>query len=196
VIYDDYPALVLAFHGCRRTTYETVMRGLPLAPSRNSYDWLGWGVYFWENSYSRALDWALQRYAADAAVIGAVIDPGHCLNLTDFQNAQLVRAAYDTLVVDMADQSRDLPVNRNIKDNDDWLLRDLDCAVVNTVHDLNATLGRPSFDTVRGIFTEGPPAYPGAGFRAKTHVQLCVRNAASIKGYFAPRDEAGDIIRY
>jgi hypothetical protein len=47
-----------------------------------------------------------------------------------------------------------------------------------------------------GIFTEGKPIYPGAGFRGKTHVQLCIRNIACIKGYFAPRDDEGKAIKY
>lgn len=43
---------------------------------------------------------------------------------------------------------------------------------------------RAVFDTVRGLFTEGGPLFPGSGFRAKTHVQVAVRSADNIKGYF------------
>ena len=38
---------------------------------------------------------------------------------------------------------------------------------------------------MRGIFAEGEPAYPGAAFDAKTHVQIAVRNADCIKGVSA-----------
>jgi len=43
-------------------------------------------------------------------------------------------------------------------------------------------------DTVRGVFTEGEPLYENAGFRNKTHIQICVMNPKCIKGYFFPRD--------
>ena len=68
----------------------------------------------------------------------------------------------------------------------DLLLRDLDCAVIQQIHDVNRELGRDAYDSVRGIFTEGDPVYPGAGIFEKTHVQICVCNPNCIKGYFTP----------
>lgn len=38
-----------------------------------------------------------------------------------------------------------------------------------------------------GVFVEGEPIYPGAGFDAKTHVQICVCDPACIKGVFRVR---------
>jgi hypothetical protein len=197
MMYSDYPDLVLGFHGCAKAVYDRVVRKLqPLSPSNNSYDWLGSGIYFWENSYVRALDWASNRYGEDASVIGAVIDLGHCLNLTDFGYAEVIKAGYLNLKNDMRDKGLPMPQNKNVRNSDDWLLRDLDCSVVNQVHALNEDMGIKPFDSVRGIFTEGKPIYPGAGFRGKTHVQLCVRSAACIKGYFAPLDDGGKPIGY
>ena len=49
----------------------------------------------------------------------------------------------------------------------------------------------PPIDTVRGAFIEGSPIYRGAGFRAKNHIQLCVRNLSCIKGYFRPLSDEG-----
>ena len=36
------------------------------------------------------------------------------------------------------------------------------------------------------MFTEGAELYRASGFRAKNHIQLCVRNPNCIKGYFHP----------
>jgi hypothetical protein len=197
MIYSDYPGLLFGFHGCRKNVYDKVIKkSRSLEPSNNSYDWLGSGIYFWENSYARALDWAINRYGNDAAVIGAVIDLGYCLNLTDYQNAEYVRDGYNALKTDMMKNGIALPQNKNIKNSDDWLIRDLDCAVINRIHAFNDSIGAKSFDSVRGIFTEGKPIYPGAGFRGKTHVQICVRTIACIKGYFAPLDDNGNAIKY
>lgn len=47
------------------------------------------------------------------------------------------------------------------------------------------------FDTVRALFMEGERLYENAGFAAKNHIQICVRTAACIKGYFRPLDDHG-----
>ncbi len=44
------------------------------------------------------------------------------------------------------------------------------------------------FDTVRVIFTEGGPAFDGAGIQSKNHIQVCIRNLDCIKGLFIPRE--------
>lgn len=48
--------------------------------------------------------------------------------------------------------------------------------------------GEVGFDSVRGVFFEGTELYPGAGFREKDHIQICIRNPNCIKGYFLPRE--------
>lgn len=72
----------------------------------------------------------------------------------------------------------------------DWLIRELDCAVIERIHLYNhMTDGNDEYDSVRGAFIEGKPVYPGSGFRDRTHIQICVRNPNCIKGYFAPKIE-------
>lgn len=63
-----------------------------LKASDNTYDWLGNGMYFWENSYQRAYDWASNnpKYHKPA-VLGAVIDLGFCLNLTDYHSTDVLK---------------------------------------------------------------------------------------------------------
>lgn len=183
--YSKLPNLVLGFHGCTQETFEKVLyKHEPLAQSQNRYDWLGHGIYFWENSYQRALDWA-SRYE-HPAVIGAIIDLGYCLNLTDYYSTQVLQTGYEYLVKESLSSGTELPTNKNTKTSNDWLLRDLDCAVIERVHTLNRLNNFPAYDSVRGIFTEGKAAFPGSGFKEKTHVQLCIINPNCIKGYFNP----------
>lgn len=66
-------------------------------------------------------------------------------------------------------------------------MRDLDCAVIEDLHLLRDNSTLPSFDSVRGLFTEGGEIYPTSGFKEKTHIQICVRNPNCIKGFFIPR---------
>ena len=66
----------------------------------------------------------------------------------------------------------------------DGLLRKLDYAVMRQVHLMIERQQAAPIDTVRGIFLEGAPIYPTAGFHEKTHVQIAVCNPACIKGVF------------
>lgn len=53
------PNLVLAFHGCDKSTYDSILKNNEiLHNSTNSYDWLGNGMYFWEQNLERAWQWA------------------------------------------------------------------------------------------------------------------------------------------
>ena len=45
------------------------------------------------------------------------------------------------------------------------------------------------FDSTRGVFTEGGPAFDGAGLFEKSHIQICIRNPNCIQGFFMPREE-------
>lgn len=197
-MYSNLPNLVLAFHGCDEETYKKVLyKHEPLLPSINSYDWLGNGIYFWENSFPRAQEWAIAYCERNhkkhpnggkkkPAVIGAVIALGHCLNLADYGNSEVLKNGYEILSYELALLGKELPVNRNVRDNSDLLLRELDCAVIQRIHQYNRETHKKSYDSVRGVFVEGDPVYPEAGIREKSHVQLCIVNPNCIKGYFSP----------
>ena len=70
------------------------------------------------------------------------------------------------------------------ENSEDGLRRNLDCAVIETLHDIRREAGFPQADSVKGVFVEGEPAYPGAGILDRTHIQICVRNLDCIKGVF------------
>lgn len=192
-MYSKLPNLVIGFHGCDESVLEEVVKqGSHLQPSQNDYDWLGSGVYFWEQNYERALLWAQQKAqwgrAEKPAVIGAVIDLGRCLNLTDSRYIDLLEKEYHLLKEDFGLLGKELPANEG--KTADKLLRKLDCAVIEHLHTRLSENGYDPFDSARGLFSEGVPIYEGAGFKTKTHVQICVRNPNCIKGYFSPLEQA------
>ena len=156
----------------------------------NPYDWLGNGIYFWDNSPSRALQWATElskrpkSTIKKPAVIGAILDLGRCLDLLDYDNLAYVKEAHRVLESITAATNTRMPVNSG--STADLLLRKLDCAVIETLHATFAEEDRPAFESVRGVFWEGEPIYDTAGFREKDHIQICVRNLECIKGYFLP----------
>jgi hypothetical protein len=197
-MYSSRSGLVLGFHGCDEKIAEDILSGKrQLNPSNNSYDWLGHGMYFWENSPSRANEYAnllaKQKRKQGASiikpsVIGAVIDLGYCLDLLDYENLSLLKASHEILVDTIRKSGFSLPQNKSAKGSGkDLLLRDLDCAVIQTLHRVRESQGLPKFDSVRGVFWEGNELYPDAGFREKDHIQICIVNPNCIKGYFLPR---------
>lgn len=186
-MYEKLPGLIFGFHGCSLKTYQNVLyEGKTLKKSENKYDWLGNGIYFWENSYSRALEWARKKYCEDAAVVGAIIDLGCCLNLTDYHSSEILKKGYELLSAKCRQAGVPIPQNGKENKRGDVLLRDLDCAVIQQLHTYNQEQGKTGYDSVRGVFWEGEEIYPGSGFREKTHTQLCIVNPNCIKGYFRP----------
>lgn len=196
-MYSTRAGLILAFHGCDASVVNDVLTGgTDLQKSKNKYDWLGHGIYFWDNSPSRALEYAnflsknplrSKKPITKPAVIGAVVNLGLCLDLLDFDNLKLLKLGYEVLTTSYTSSGFDLPKNKNAKGNQDLLLRELDCAVIETLHNVREQEGLRPFDSVRGVFWEGEPLYEGAGFREKDHIQICIRNPNCIKGYFLPR---------
>ena len=57
--YCKLPSFILGFHGCDESVKDSLLLGkAKLKPSNNEYDWLGSGIYFWENDPDRALSYA------------------------------------------------------------------------------------------------------------------------------------------
>ena len=108
-----------------------------------------------------------------------------CLDLLDYGNLQLLKNGYETL--QSTSSNSDFPENKSVGGIGDLLLRELDCAVIESLHAMREDLQQPPFDSIRSVFYEGEELYPNAGFREKDHIQICVRNPNCIKGFFLPR---------
>ena len=82
-----YDRVVLAYHGCDAAVAERLLAGEPFQNSENDYDWLGAGVYFWEYGADRALRFARDQQrrgkVSEPAVVGALVQLGHCFDLMD-----------------------------------------------------------------------------------------------------------------
>jgi len=189
-----YQRMIVGYHGCDRSVGERVLlNGGTLTPSDNDYDWLGKGIYFWEHGPKRARQFAEWKQSRgnirEAFVLGAYIHLGRCFDLTDTAATGQLAAYYRLLEDELKSAGRPLPENRAAGAQDfDLVLRRLDCAVLNlALSELDADGTR--HDTVRGVFTEGEPAYPNARVFSKTHVQVAVRNSECIVGYFRPAED-------
>jgi hypothetical protein len=181
---------VIGFHGCDRELGLRLLQGsAELRPSTNPWDWLGPGIYFWEQNPYRALSYAeeavrkRQKFAGKIEtpfVIGAIIDLGKCLNLIEPRSINVVKEAYDELLLAARTEGNQLPVNKGPN-------RQLDCAVIKILHASYRKKNIPPYDTIRSPFHEGGPIYSGANFTDRLHIELCILNPHCIKGYFLPR---------
>jgi hypothetical protein len=104
----------------------------------------------------------------------------------DSEYINLVKDSYSTLLESCKTLNLPIPVNQGTGSSRDLLLRNLDCAVIENLHDQRARNKLKAFDSVRGAFIEGNPLYENAGFHEKNHIQICLRNPNCIKGFFLP----------
>lgn len=188
MLYQPYS--VIGFHSCDREVGLRVLNGEDeLMASQNTWDWLGQGIYFWEQNPGRALEYAVESAERRQKnkipintpfVLGAMVELGNCLNLVDRDSLKVLRQAYEGLSATMAAAGELLP--KNGPGN-----RALDCAVFQFIHRSNELSGQPRYDTVRCAFSEGEPAFEGSTISSRLHIQISVLNPACIKGYFLPR---------
>ncbi len=184
------PFQVECFYSCDKKLAMDVLTGKKdLKKSTNLWDWLGNGVYFWEQNPSRAWEYASENSKGDQFnktkietpfVLGAIVELGICLNLIDQDGIQIVEEAYKGLEKTISEANLIMPVNKG--DN-----RKLDCSVIQFIHASREIASESPFDAIRSPFPEGQAVYPGSNFTKRQHIQICVQNLDMIKGFFLPR---------
>lgn len=189
------PRRVFGFHACDETVGRAVLnRYDELLISSKDYNWLGDGIYFWENNYERARQYAEEDKVRKGSkidkpfVIGAIIDLGSCLDLLDQRWLDFISDAYEEFKKSTEENGKLLPTNGRFTANDfDFKKRELDCAVIRYAHRMAKEHGI-TFDSVRAAFPEDRELYAGAGFRLRTHIQLAIQPHC-IQGIFLPKEE-------
>ena len=189
----NHPFQVTAFHSCDKEVGIKVLNGeTDLRPSSNKWDWLGHGIYFWEENPRRAIDYSQESALGmqfnktqikTPFAIGAIIELGNCLNIVESESLAILEATYKEFKQALTAIEAKMPTN---KDNN----KALDCAVFQYLHQLNREAGKEDYDTIRCAFAEGGEIYPGSTISKRLHMQICVINPDYIKGYFLPKPHA------
>lgn len=142
-MYDNRSNLIIGFHGCDKSAAATLINNPnTIKISDEPHDWLGHGMYFWENNQERAILWAIERQKRkgndidDAAIIGAVIQLGYCCDLMDSRFTGLLRAYFNLMEEAYKKAALPLPVNKDspADPHKNKLLRLLDCTVIEYMH--------------------------------------------------------------
>lgn len=181
---------IIGYHSCDKELGLRLINGADeLKPSINTWDWLGEGIYFWEDDPARALQYATenaagkqknQKAAQTPFVIGAVIDLGKCLNLVEIESLEILKEVHEGLSKVMQTAEKPMPINNGKN-------RALDCAVINYIHQSNDADSKEAYDSIRCAFPEGDAAFEGSFITSRLHIQLCIRSVDVIKGYFLPK---------
>ena len=159
--------IVSGYHGTTAEAAEQILRG-GFQPSLNPYDWLGDGVYFFQDAPQRAWDWARERYGNIGTVVGAHIDLENCIDLLDLGWNQVIAEAYDSYVKILKEAGQPIPVQSSGAHR-------LDREVMNYLVGVLRDYGR-NVNCVRAAFGEGHPVYPDSAFFDRAHIQIAVRN--------------------
>ena len=161
----------IGFHGTSAGAAQRILT-TGFEVSRNEYDWLGDGAYFFQDAPARALEWARQRFGDDAAVVGAEIDLDDCIDLLDIPWHSQVRSAYPRYLARLRETGESVP-------RQSAGAHRLDRNVMNYLIDLLTERGT-RVASVRAAFAEGEPAFPGSALLSRSHVQIAVRTPAVI----------------
>jgi hypothetical protein len=161
----------IGFHG---TSVEAAQRILSAGfeVSRNEYDWLGDGAYFFQDAPVRAMEWARQRFGSEAAVVGAEIDLDGCIDLLDVHWREQVKLAYTRYSAIFEREGKPLPrQTRGVHRLDRGVINYLVAALVD--RGLRVT-------SVRAAFGEGEPLFAGSALLDRSHVQIAVRDPSAV----------------
>lgn len=184
-MYDIKPNMIIGFHGCEASVRDALLNNPnEIKISRKPFDWLGHGMYFWENNYERALQWARDKKSRGAikepAVIGAVLYLGYCCDFLDRKYIQLLAQTFVGMEERYSKSGKVLPSNKDLPNDlhKDKIMRHLDFAAIEFLHDYifvevqldiqtKGYTNHKIFDTTRGVFTEGGPHSKAQGYSQK-----------------------------
>jgi hypothetical protein len=161
----------IGFHGTSIERAERILAG-GFRSSRNDYDWLGDGVYFFQDAPRRAREWARERFGAEAAVLGAEIDLDGCIDLLDTQWQRVIAIAHKRYLKRLARAGAPPPRQTPGAHR-------LDRNVLNYLADGLKRKGLV-VRSMRAAFPEGEPLFPGSALLSRAHVQIAVRDFSAI----------------
>jgi len=195
--FDDYHRTVVGYHGTGLTAALRIVNRIEgFRRSQKDYDWLGRGIYFWEHAPRQALRFArlrqeqyrrkkaktpedVRRATEPLAVVACMIRLGFCFDLLEPENIEYIRGSFLEYQQSVELTGATLPRNTR-------KYRKLDCAVFEYAYKVISKTELVSpVDTVRGVYVPAGGerrVWSGSWIARDTHIQLCVRNPASLLG--------------
>ena len=161
------PLPVKGFHGTSKQAANLIIQS-GFRVSQNPYDWLGDGVYFFQDGLQHARGWAHEHHGRNAAVIGAEILLDDCIDLLDMRWTRMMPIVYDQFLRNAKSLGLILPTQTTGAHR-------LDREVINYAVGVLQEQGI-AIRSVRASFWEGRPIYPDSAFYELGHIQIAVRD--------------------
>jgi hypothetical protein len=178
-----YGLRAIGYHGTNSDAAERIL-STRFDISRNEYDWLGDGAYFFQDAPVRAMEWARQRFGENAAVVGAEIDLTDCVDLLDIPWERVIVRTFERYVEHLTQSG--LPIPQQSRG-----AHRMDRGVLNYLVDRMAA-SRMYMRSVRAVFPEGEPIFPGSALLSRAHVQIAVRDPAAVLRMWRQKEEAAN----
>jgi len=184
----DKSFTIRAYHATTRERAEIILRDGFLS-SQNSYDWLGEGIYFFQEAPNFAVHWASEDRKEgtieDLAIVAADIAIAGFIDLLDHEWGAVLRAAYETLDAQGDEEFRAVQAKQKpfVVGSDErlghWLDRYVIEASVTSLADRQKTV-----TGIRSAFWEGPELYPNSHVMDRQHIQVAVRDPSAIRNHW------------
>jgi hypothetical protein len=169
------PLEVYGYHGTSQTKALSILdRGF--RASDNDYDWLGTGIYFFQDAPLRAKQWAIEQHPQNPAVICARIQLDNCVDLFDVSWFPLLKDVYNLFIEQYQTTDRPLPRQNPFRSK----AHRLDCAFFNYASQFLSSQGQ-TVSSTRAVFVEGEHLFPDSAIFDLAHVQIAIKNPALIK---------------
>ncbi len=177
---------VTGYHGTSLQAAIAIEQQRQFRLSCNEHDWLGDGVYFFQDAPERAWEWAETHYTLFPAVIGAHLrfHPTESIDLLDIHWTHTLTDAYDAFLGEL--MRANLAVPRQTSG-----AHRLDRAVINYAVGVLEQQG-VIIRAVRAAFAEGAPVFPGSALFDRAHVQIAIRDPSLIDDLWMERKKEGD----
>lgn len=163
---------VTGYHGTKKECVETILKDGFLS-SHNEYDWLGDGVYFFQDAPKRARSWGQKFFGESCAVIGAEISTEDCMDLLDVEWSNFLADVYDVYLEKHKAENLPLPLQSSGAHRLDREVLNFACSALQAKGIV--------IKSIRAAFLEGNPIYPNSALYSMSHVQISVRELDVIK---------------
>lgn len=175
-INPSQPLRVYGYHGTsKRSAQKIIERGFDF--STNNYDWLGTGVYFFQDAPMRAAAWAKERYPDSPAVIRSELVLENCIDLLDIAWNPIIQETYGMFVREY--QKANIPLPRQNPQRSK--AHRLDCAFFNYIVEKVLASQNIAIDSIRAVFNEGDRIYPNSALSDRSHIQIVIRDLSLIQ---------------
>ncbi|AFY94538.1 hypothetical protein [Chamaesiphon minutus] len=166
---------VYGYHGTSQTKAASILKNGFLS-SDNDYDWLGTGIYFFQDAPMRAKKWATEMHPDEPAVICSLIELDNCIDLFDIMWFPILKNVYNLFDEEYRSTNRPFPKQNPSRSK----AHRLDCAFFNYASQFLSRQGQ-IVTSIRAVFVEGECIFPDSAIFDLAHVQIAVRNPAVIK---------------